>query len=118
MPLTITGFAAKDRSSEEISKTLHELDPKKVHYKLEYFDVSAVGGLPRDILAYGKADWEDLILTVTTSFYSTFFSHFSLSFFSRFFFRLQLLRTGLQRSKHRSAISQSCTSTQRGLKAR
>ncbi|GJJ78416.1 hypothetical protein EMPS_10775 [Entomortierella parvispora] len=63
MPLTITGFASMDRSSDEISKTLQNLDPHKVHYKLEYFDVSAVGAVPRDILAYGQADWEDLVVT-------------------------------------------------------
>ncbi|KAG0044253.1 hypothetical protein BGZ83_010498 [Gryganskiella cystojenkinii] len=61
MNFTYTGFSPKGLSSDEISKILGSNKP--AHYKLEYFDVSAVGSVPRDILAYGNADWEDLPIT-------------------------------------------------------
>ncbi|KAF9932148.1 hypothetical protein FBU30_008835 [Linnemannia zychae] len=62
MPLTITRFAPENLTSVEVTKSL-TTDPSRASYKLEYFDVSAVGSVPRDILAYGDAQWEDLPLT-------------------------------------------------------
>ncbi|KAG0095469.1 Derlin 1 [Podila epicladia] len=50
----------EDVSSEEASKALASTSN---HYKLEYFFVSGVGAVPRDILAYSGADWEDKEIT-------------------------------------------------------
>ncbi|KAF9109672.1 Glutathione S-transferase S1 [Mortierella sp. AM989] len=61
MPLTITRFAPENISSAELAKAF--TDPRPASYKLEYFQVSGVGGVPRDILSYGGADWEDQVLT-------------------------------------------------------
>ncbi|KAF9124863.1 hypothetical protein BGW39_007845 [Mortierella sp. 14UC] len=62
MPLTITRFAPEGLSSAETSKSL-ATDRQSASYKLEYFDVSGLGALPRDILSFGGARWEDLALT-------------------------------------------------------
>ncbi|KAF9972999.1 Glutathione S-transferase S1 [Mortierella antarctica] len=61
MPLSVTRFAPENISSADITKAL--IDPRPCSYKLEYFEVSGAGSVARDILAYGEADWEDLILT-------------------------------------------------------
>ncbi|KAF9351409.1 hypothetical protein BGX26_010580 [Mortierella sp. AD094] len=61
MPLTIARFAPENVSSIELAKAF--TDPRPASYKLEYFHVSGVGGVPRDILSYGGADWEDKVLT-------------------------------------------------------
>ncbi|KAF9286489.1 Glutathione S-transferase S1 [Mortierella alpina] len=61
MPLTITRFAPENVSSADISKAL--ADPRPCSYKIEYFEVSGAGGVARDILAFGEADWEDLMVT-------------------------------------------------------
>ncbi|KAF9946778.1 hypothetical protein BGZ72_011148 [Mortierella alpina] len=61
MPLTINRFAPEDLSSATITMAL--TDPRPCSYKLEYFVVSGVGSVARDILAYGDADWEDLVIT-------------------------------------------------------
>ncbi|KAI7818353.1 hypothetical protein BC939DRAFT_463381 [Gamsiella multidivaricata] len=61
MPLTITRFGPENVSSAELAKAF--TDSRPASYKLEYFDVSGVGAVPRDILAYGGADWEDLAIT-------------------------------------------------------
>ncbi|KAG0211475.1 hypothetical protein BGX28_007836 [Mortierella sp. GBA30] len=61
MPLTVTRFAPENVTSAEIAKAL--TDPRPSSYKLEYFDVSGVGAVPRDILAFGQADWEPLPIT-------------------------------------------------------
>ncbi|KAG0082697.1 hypothetical protein BGZ92_011480 [Podila epicladia] len=60
MTLTIARFKPEDVSSEEASKALASTSN---HYKLEYFFVSGVGAVPRDILAYSGADWEDKEIT-------------------------------------------------------
>ncbi|KAG0030866.1 Glutathione S-transferase S1 [Podila clonocystis] len=60
MTLTIAHFKPEDVSSEEASKVLAS---KSSHYKIEYFVVSSVAGVPRDILAYSGADWEDKEIT-------------------------------------------------------
>lgn len=65
MPLTVTRLAPENISSAEVTKAL--ADPRPASYKLEYFDVSSVGAVPRDILAFGDANWEDLGLTVSSS---------------------------------------------------
>ncbi|KAF9434829.1 hypothetical protein BGZ76_007339 [Entomortierella beljakovae] len=57
MPLTVTRFAPDNLSSADIAKAF--TDPRPASYKLEYFDVSGVGSVPRDILSYGGADWEN-----------------------------------------------------------
>ncbi|KAG0373372.1 Glutathione S-transferase S1 [Mortierella sp. AD032] len=62
MPLTITRLAPEDLSSTEVNKSL-TTDRVSASYKLEYFDVSSVGAVPRDILSFGDAQWEDLVLT-------------------------------------------------------
>ncbi|KAK3840182.1 MAG: hypothetical protein JOS17DRAFT_726300 [Linnemannia elongata] len=62
MPLTITRFAPENLSSAEVTKSLTS-DRQSASYKLEYFDVSGFGGLPRDILSIGGAQWEDLPIT-------------------------------------------------------
>lgn len=62
MPLTIARFKPEDVSSEEASKALTSTSN---HYKLEYFSLAAIAGVPRDILAYSGADWEDKELTVS-----------------------------------------------------
>lgn len=64
MPLTITRFAPENLSSAEVTKSLTS-DRQSASYKLEYFDVSGFGGLPRDILSIGGAQWEDLPITVS-----------------------------------------------------
>lgn len=66
MPLTITRFAPENLSSAEVTKSLTS-DRQSASYKLEYFDVSGFGGLPRDILSIGGAQWEDLPVTVRFS---------------------------------------------------
>jgi hypothetical protein len=63
MPLTITRFAPENLSSAEVTKSL-STDRPSASYKLEYFDVSGMGALPRDILSFGGAQWEDLPITV------------------------------------------------------
>ncbi|KAF8924910.1 hypothetical protein BGZ47_003608 [Haplosporangium gracile] len=62
MPLTITRFAPEDLSSAEVTKSL-STDRASASYKFEYFDVSGVGAVPRDILAFGGAQWEDIPIT-------------------------------------------------------
>ncbi|KAG0315782.1 hypothetical protein BGZ97_007833 [Linnemannia gamsii] len=62
MPLTITRFAPENLSSAEVTKSL-STDRPSASYKLEYFDVSGMGALPRDILSFGGAQWEDLPVT-------------------------------------------------------
>ncbi|KAF9575152.1 Glutathione S-transferase S1 [Mortierella alpina] len=61
MPLNVSRFAPENVSSAEITKAL--ADPRPCSYKLVYFEVSGMGGVARDILAYGDADWEDQVLT-------------------------------------------------------
>ncbi|KAF9286490.1 Glutathione S-transferase S1 [Mortierella alpina] len=61
MPMTVARFAPENISSADISKAL--ADPRPCSYKLEYFKVSSMGAVARDILAYGDADWEDLMVT-------------------------------------------------------
>ncbi|KAF9348569.1 hypothetical protein BGX34_002399, partial [Mortierella sp. NVP85] len=61
MPLTITRFAPENVSSAEVTKAL--VDPRPATYKLEYFTVSGVGAVSRDLLAYGGVEWEDAVIT-------------------------------------------------------
>ncbi|KAF9954364.1 hypothetical protein BGZ65_004078 [Modicella reniformis] len=58
MPLTVTRFAPENMPTAELAKAL--TDPRPASYKFEYFDLSSVGSVPRDILALGGADWENL----------------------------------------------------------
>ncbi|KAG0252758.1 Glutathione S-transferase S1 [Mortierella polycephala] len=58
MPLTVTRFAPENMTSAEATKSL--TDARPASYKLEYFDVSSVAAVPRDILSYGDAEWENL----------------------------------------------------------
>ncbi|KAG0288001.1 hypothetical protein BGZ96_008166, partial [Linnemannia gamsii] len=62
MPLTITRFAPEGLSSAEVTKSLTTERPS-TSYKLEYFDVSSMGAVSRDILSFGGAQWEDLTVT-------------------------------------------------------
>lgn len=82
MTLTIPHFKPEDVSSEEASKALASTSN---HYKLEYFFVSGVGSVPRDILAYSGADWEDKEITVSEPRSFSHHLHFCLLnyFFSR-----------------------------------
>lgn len=75
MPLTITRFAPESLSSAEVTKSL-TTDRPSTSYKLEYFDVSSMGAVSRDILSFGGAQWEDLTVTVRLPFrLSSFFHH-------------------------------------------
>lgn len=105
MPLTIARFKPEDVSSEEASKALTNTSN---HYKFEYFVVSSAGSVPRDILAYSGADWEDKEITVSAP-----PSCFALNYFltDQTPFRQYNDRTGPQRKTRLLASSQSCTST-------
>ncbi|KAF9543772.1 hypothetical protein EC957_000467 [Mortierella hygrophila] len=62
MPLTITRFAPENLSSAEVTKSL-TTDRQSASYKFEYFAVSGFGAVPRDLLSFGGAQWEDLLIT-------------------------------------------------------
>ncbi|KAK5820816.1 hypothetical protein F5H01DRAFT_365213 [Linnemannia elongata] len=60
--MTIARFAPENLSSAEVTKSLTS-DRQSASYKLEYFVVSAVGAVPRDMLSFGGAQWEDVLIT-------------------------------------------------------
>ncbi|KAF9125723.1 hypothetical protein BG015_004832, partial [Linnemannia schmuckeri] len=62
MKLTITRFAPEGLPSAEVTKSL-STDRRSASYKLEHFHISGFGAVPREMLAYGGAQWEDVIVT-------------------------------------------------------
>ncbi|KAF9118261.1 hypothetical protein BG015_006697, partial [Linnemannia schmuckeri] len=62
MKLTITRFAPEGLPSAEVTKSL-STNRASASYKFEYFDVSGFGAVPRDILSFGDAQWEELPIT-------------------------------------------------------
>ncbi|KAI1315510.1 hypothetical protein EDD11_000691 [Mortierella claussenii] len=61
MPSTIIRFAPEGLSSTEIAKAL--ADERPASYKIAYFGILGLGAVPRDILAFGCANWENVVVT-------------------------------------------------------
>ncbi|KAF9918013.1 Glutathione S-transferase S1 [Lobosporangium transversale] len=61
MQYTITRLSSEDKTSSDIAKALS--DNRPATYKLEHYSLSGVGAVPRDLLAFGGVEWEDVIVT-------------------------------------------------------
>ncbi|KAF9905213.1 Glutathione S-transferase S1 [Linnemannia zychae] len=62
MPMTIVRFAPEGLSTAEVNKSL-TTDRESASYQIQYFHVSGLGALPRDMLSLGGVKWEDRVLT-------------------------------------------------------
>ncbi|KAF9584284.1 hypothetical protein BGW38_006979 [Lunasporangiospora selenospora] len=62
MTTPATRFSDEKFSSADISKSLENKTTGATTYKLEYFEVSGVGAISRDLLSYGGAKWENILV--------------------------------------------------------